>query len=295
MIVITTPTGNIGKRVVQLCLNGDEPLRVIARDPSKLPAEVRDRAEVIEGSHGDAAVIDRALDGADALFWLVPPEPRDISLEEHYVDFTHPAADAVKRRGVGHVVDVKAIAGGTRWAETAGLATASEHMSRLLAATGVNLRSLPAPAIMDNMMMQLKPITAQGMVFGPTDPDQKLPQVAAQDIAATAARFLLDRSWSGQADVPVLGPADISFNDMAATMADVLGRPVRYQQVSMNDFAEQLRGRGMPETFVQGFVDMMTAKAEGMDNVPPRNPETTTPTSFRQWVEQELKPAAAAQ
>lgn len=294
MIVITTPTGNIGKRVLQECLNDGEPIRVIARDPSKLLAEVRDRVEVIKGSHGEAGVIERALAGADALFWLVPPEPRDVTLEEHYVDFTRPAAAAIKQHGIKQVVDVKAIAGGTRWADTAGLATASQRMSDLLAATGVALRSLPAPAIMDNMLMQLKSITEQGVFFGPIDPDRKMPQVAARDIAATAARLLLDRSWNGQDDLPVVGPEDISFNDMAATMSDVLNRVVRYQQVSFDDFAQQLRQQKTPETFIQGFLEIMRAKNEGMDNAPRRNEETTTPTTFRRWCEDELKPAAEA-
>jgi hypothetical protein len=33
------------------------------------------------------------------------------------------------------------------------------------------------------------------------------------------------------------------------------------------------------------------AKNEGLDNQEPRTPESTTPTSFRQWCEEELKPA----
>ena len=95
-------------------------------------------------------------------------------------------------------------------------------------------------------MMQLKPIAEQGMVFGPMNPDHKVSQVAARDIAAVAARFLLDRSWTGQADVPVLGPENISFNEMAATMTEVLGRPVRYQQVSMEDFASSCAAGACP-------------------------------------------------
>lgn len=39
------------------------------------------------------------------------------------------------------------------------------------------------------------------------------------------------------------------------------------------------------------MVDMMTAKNEGLDNHEPRTPEATTPTSFRQWCEEVLKPA----
>jgi uncharacterized protein YbjT (DUF2867 family) len=49
MIVITTPTGNIGHQVLNHVLASDQPVRVIARDPAKLPAEVRDHVEVIQG------------------------------------------------------------------------------------------------------------------------------------------------------------------------------------------------------------------------------------------------------
>jgi uncharacterized protein YbjT (DUF2867 family) len=38
VIVITTPTGQIGRQVLGNLLDSGEQLRVIARDPSKLPA-----------------------------------------------------------------------------------------------------------------------------------------------------------------------------------------------------------------------------------------------------------------
>lgn len=37
MIVVTTPTGNIGRHVVRHLLDAGETVRVIARDPAKLP------------------------------------------------------------------------------------------------------------------------------------------------------------------------------------------------------------------------------------------------------------------
>jgi hypothetical protein len=35
----------------------------------------------------------------------------------------------------------------------------------------------------------------------------------------------------------------------------------------------------------------MRSKDEGIDDAATRTPESTTPTSFRHWCEQELKPA----
>jgi hypothetical protein len=48
MIVITTPTGQIGRQVLGNLLDSGEQLRVIARDPSQLPAEVREDLDIVE-------------------------------------------------------------------------------------------------------------------------------------------------------------------------------------------------------------------------------------------------------
>ena len=67
MIVITTPAGQIGRQVLGNLLENGQELRVITRDPSQIPAEVRQHVDVVEGSHGDAAVADKAFAGADAV------------------------------------------------------------------------------------------------------------------------------------------------------------------------------------------------------------------------------------
>jgi uncharacterized protein YbjT (DUF2867 family) len=124
MIVITTPTGQIGRQVLGNLLESGEQLRVIARDPSQLPAEVREDLDIVEGSHGDAAVMDKAFAGADAVFWLTPPDPRAPSVEAAFAGFTRPAAEAFTRHGVGRVVGVSMLGRGTPWAGQAGFVTA---------------------------------------------------------------------------------------------------------------------------------------------------------------------------
>jgi uncharacterized protein YbjT (DUF2867 family) len=74
MIVVTTPTGQIGQHVVRDLLAGDTAIRLIVRDAARLSPDVRERVQVVEGSHGEPQVIDRALDGAEALFWVAPPD-----------------------------------------------------------------------------------------------------------------------------------------------------------------------------------------------------------------------------
>src|SRR5580704_15024479 len=113
MIVITTPTGQIGRQVLDNLLGSGEELRVTVRDPSGLPAGVRENLDVVVGSHGDEAVVDKAFAGADAVFWLMPPDPRAPSVEAAFVGFTRPAAEAFKRHGVARIVAVSALGRGT--------------------------------------------------------------------------------------------------------------------------------------------------------------------------------------
>jgi len=291
VIVVTAPTGNIGHQVLERLLDGGEPIRVIARDLSRLPSDVRSRVEGVQGSHGDIQVVNQAFAGADAVFWLVPPDPRAKSIEAVYVGFTRPACEALKSRGVRRVVGVSALGRGTAVATSAGLVTASLAMDDLIASTGVSYRALTMPSFMDNILRQAGLIKSQSVFVSPISGNRKLPSCATRDIAAVAAKLLLDHSWSGRDDVPILGPEDLSFNDMARIMSEVLNKPVRFEQISFEAYKSRFIDFGMSEAMAQGMTDMAAAKNNGLDNAEPRTPENTTPTSFRQWCEEVLKPA----
>jgi uncharacterized protein YbjT (DUF2867 family) len=296
MIVITTPTGDIGSQLLNLLLEDShgEELRVIVRDPAKLPATVRDRVDIVTGSHGDPEVVGKAFAGADAVFWVVPPARQAASLDAAYSGFTRPAADAFTTYGVSHVVGVSAVGRGTPMADRAGHVTASLAMDDLIASTGVAYRALANPSFMDNLLRQVTSIRDDGVFTDTSDPDRRAPLASTGDIAAAGARLLLDRSWTGSGEVAVLGPEDLSPNEMAQIMSDVLGRPIRYEHESLDTFAARLTSFGLSAPIVTGMVDMMRAKNEGLDAGLTRTPETATPTTFRQWCEQVLKPAVNA-
>jgi uncharacterized protein YbjT (DUF2867 family) len=294
VIVITTPTGQIGRQVLGNLLESGAQLRVIARDPSQLPAEVRDDLDIVEGSHGDAAVVDKAFAGADAVFWLTPPDPLAPSVEAAFAGFTRPAAEAFTRHGVGRVVGVSMLGRGTPWAGRAGFASGSLAMDDLIAASGVAYRALANPYFMEDTARQAQSIKDQGVFFYPIAGDRKLPAVATRDIAAAASRLLLDARWSGAGEVPLLGPEDLSYTDMAEIMSQVLGKDVRFQQITFEAYKDRFVRLGMSDAMAQGYADLAWAKNEGLDNGVPRTPQNSTPTSFRQWCQEVLKPAVAS-
>lgn len=154
MIVVTAPTSLIGSQVLDRLVTTGAPVRVIARDPSRLPSETRDRVEVVTGSHGDDYTVGRAFAGVDAVFWLLPPDPRAESVTSAYVDFTRPARTALMEHGVARVVGVSALGRGTPVADSAGFVTGSLAMDDLIGSSGVAYRALTMPSFMDNLARQ---------------------------------------------------------------------------------------------------------------------------------------------
>src|SRR4051812_35236943 len=188
MIVITAPTGQIGSKLVDTLLRRGEPVRLVVRDPGKLPPEVRERAEIVIGSHRDPGVMDRGLEGADALFWLMPAAATASSPYEAYVTASIPGADAVVRHAVPRVVIVSALGRGSQI--YAGHVSASHAMEDLFRSTGAHVRALALPTFMDNILRQVATIRT-GVVSGTLPDGFTMPWIATKDIAALAAGYLV--------------------------------------------------------------------------------------------------------
>lgn len=292
MIVITTPTGRIGRRVLERVLEAEVPVRVVVRDPARLDDEVRGRVEVVPGAHDDVEVLSKAFAGADTLFWVVPPNPRAESAAGHYRSFTEAACRAITDQQVGRVVAVSSL--GRDYPEDAGLLTPAYLMDELLERTGVDYRALRMPFFMENLLNQVESIHGQGVFAQANAAERPLATVATRDVAEVAAGLLLDRGWSGQDDVPVIGPDALSPTEMATVIAQVLARPVRFHQVRPDDYKATMLGFGMTDAWAQGLVDMAVAQNNGVYDAELRTAPSVARTSFQQWCEEELRPAVQA-
>jgi uncharacterized protein YbjT (DUF2867 family) len=293
MIVITTPTGEIGRQVLDLTLDSGEAVRVIARHPSRLPARVHAHAEVVPGSHGDAGAITKALTGADGMFWLVPPPPfsHPGRAEGYYLDFTRPASEAIRGSEV-RVVGVTTLGHG--YQGNAGMLSAALAMDKLIEGAGAAYRALALPFFMENLLRQAQEIKEHGTFSMANAAGRPLPVVATRDIAAAAAALLLDTSWSGQASVPVVSPDNLTPDGMAEVISGTLGAAVRYRQVPVADRQAAMLRRGASQAMAQDMADMTEAQNNGIYDAEPRDPGSAAPTSFRQWCQDTLKPAVQA-
>ncbi|MDJ0345708.1 NAD(P)H-binding protein [Streptomyces sp. H10-C2] len=284
--------GVIGHQVLDDILDSAETIGVIARDPSRLSMRVRERIEVVQGAHNDISVVTEAFTGAASVLWLVPPNPHAQNAEDYYLDFGRPACEAIRSQGVKRVIGVSSL--GREFGKNAGLLSPAYVMDDLIESTGVSHRALRMPFFMENMLNQVEAIKSKGMILLANSADRNLSTVATRDIATVAAELLLDDSWSGQSGVPVVGPDDLSPNDMAKVMSEVLERPVRFQQVPGPDYKTAMMQYGMSEAWAQGLADMAEAQNKGVYDAESDTPQSTTPTSFRQWCEEVLRPAVLA-
>ena len=258
MIVVTTPTEQIGHQILARLVDSGKSVRVIVRDHSRLDPQVRDRVEVVQGSHDDIDVVTKAFAGADCVFWLVPPNPHAQHIMDYYLNFTRPMCEAIKSQGVKRVVGVTSL--GHEFGKNAGLLSAAFAMDELIESTGVSYRALEMPFFMENLLNQVEAITSQGMFFMANASDRPLATVATSDIAEAAVKLLLDDSWSGQEGVPVVSPDELSPNDMAQIVSEVLEHPVHFQQVNHEDYKAKMMQYGMTEAWAQGLVDMAAAQ-----------------------------------
>jgi uncharacterized protein YbjT (DUF2867 family) len=288
MLVVTTPTGQIGHQTLTHLLAYGEPIRVIVRDASRLDREVRDHTEIFEGSHGDPSVLARALDGAEGLLWLVPPSLEGVTARERYLEFTRPAAEAIRAHGVSHVVGISSA--GHDWPESAGLLSAAFAMDAEIERTDVAYRALSMPAYMENLLGQADAIREQATFAMAYDTDRVLALVATRDIAAVGAALLADRSWEGQGNLPVFGPDHLTPVQMAEIVSDVLGRTVTYKQLTLPEVAATMIRHGASEGVAHDMVEMISAQNAGIYDAD-QAAASPAPTSFQTWCEEILRPA----
>ena len=289
-IAVTTPTGQIGKRVVERLLEADAELVVLARDPAKLSADVRARADVRQGTLEDAAFVAGATAGADTLFLLIPPNYTPEDWGAWQLAIGRNAADAVRANGIRRVVLLSS-AGAHR--HDLGPISRLGDIERLLQAAAPDVAALRAGFFMENLLQSVPTIQEQGTIFQAVGPEVALPFVATRDLGDEAARWLMDPSWSGHVTPLVVGPQEVTLPATAGIVAEAIGRPVAFVPIPPEAVREALLGMGASESVAAGYAQMMRGLNDSSFELEPRDAITRGPTTLAEWVRTSLAPALA--
>jgi uncharacterized protein YbjT (DUF2867 family) len=286
-IVVTTPTGNVGSHLVRVLVQAGSRPTLFMRDAAKLDDEVLAHVDVVEGDQLDAADVVRATEGAEALYWVDPSTGADDPIAA-YAQLGENAAKAVTENAIPRAVFQSS--GGAELRNGAGEIDGLAATEEALDATGASVLHLRCGLFFTNLLMDLHGLN-EGVLRVTWPVDLPMPWVDPRDIAEVAAARLLASDWAGRQVQAVHGPEDLSYERVAAIVAEATGRPLRAEQIPDDAMRGALRSVGLGELQVEGILGMSVGMRE--DYVPEneRTFLTTTPTSLAAWAHANLRSA----
>jgi uncharacterized protein YbjT (DUF2867 family) len=261
-------TGQIGGVIARALLAANQPVRAVVRDAGKGQAWSERGCEVALATIEDAASLAAAFRGAEGVFVLVPPnfDPLPGFPEAQAIGKTLRATLAQANPGrVLYLSTIGAQAGEPN------LLTQHTIIEQALAGLPMPVTFLRPAWFMENSSWDVAPAKNQGVIPSFLHPlDRPVPMVATADIGRVAAG-LLQVAWNGQRVIELEGPRRVTPNEIAATFAKLLDRPVRMETVPRETWEALFKSQGMKnpmprirmlDGFNEGWIDFERGEAD---------------------------------
>ncbi|WP_113704398.1 NAD(P)H-binding protein [Nonomuraea lactucae] len=267
-ILVTGPTGNVGKHVVSRLAEAGLAVRALVRDPSRarLPAGV----EVVRGDLTAPETLEPALRDVEAVFLIWPGFAAETA---------EPVVAAVAkqaRRVVYLSADVAELA------EDEEPTLFHQELERLIRRTGMAWTFLRPSGFATNTLGWAGQIR-QGVVRWPYG-EASRSLIHEEDIAAVAVHVLTSGGHAGAAYV-ITGPERLTQAEQVRIIGEATGREVRWEELPPETAREELLAAwGDP-----GFVDGALAAWASFVAAPERVTDTVRrllgrqPRTFREW------------
>lgn len=252
-IVVTTPTGHIGNKLANILLDRKSHVTLIARHPEKVKDLASRGAKVIAGEHSDPAIVDQAVRGADALFWLTPSEITSHDPLGTARRMAEAGASVIRKHPGLHVVQLSS-AGAFLPSGTGPIVGLHETEEKFRAA-GKNIVSLRPNEFMENVFFSLPTIIGQDSIFTSISGSTKAPFIATQDIAEVAAEFLL-KPVDGHHVVDIVGPQELSLDEWARIAGQAIGKQIHVVTVPGDKLKAAMSQSGMSPEMAALLVEM---------------------------------------
>jgi uncharacterized protein YbjT (DUF2867 family) len=246
MILVTGATGTIGRPLVDALIGEGAKVRAITRDPqaANLPAGV----EVAEADPSRPDTIAPFLEGVTALFL----HPRAVGLAAAQL------LELARDRGVKRVVALSA----TNVDDTLDQQPSryngdrNKEVEDAAAASGLDWVSLRASSFaIDTLYAWGAQIRAGDLVRYPYASFAEAP-IHERDLAGVAAHALRSDALVARRGrrLELTGPQSLTQQEMLAIIGEVIGRPLRYQEIPPEVARQGMVERGFPEPFVQALM-----------------------------------------
>ena len=220
MILVTGATGTVGGAVARSLAGKGRPVRLLARDPRCV--EVRGSGvETVRADYADPRGLEAAFRDVTHAFVAT----NDPLRPQHDANLL----TAAQRSGVRHVVRLSALA--VEDPQAGDLITDWHRgCEQRIAASGLTWTFVRSRAYMSNTLAWVDSVR-EGVVRAPYG-TARAACVDPRDVAEVAVRALTEPGHEGQAH-PVTGPVAINAVEQAEQLAELLGRPLRFEQITL--------------------------------------------------------------
>ena len=252
--VITGASGHLGRLVVdQLLAAGTSPAQVVAtgRDAGKLADLALNGVTVRRADFADPSTLDEAFAGAEAMVLV-----STTTVGERF-DNARNAIDAAARAGVPRIAYTSIVNASTARMTLADAHRRTEDYLRDSGSAFVILRN---GWYLENYTDQLPMITRYRALLGSAH-DGLVSAASRRDYAAAAAAVLTQGGHLGA--TYELGGTPFTLTELAATISDVLGTHIAYQDMSVDDYASALTAAGLPPETAAAVADADAGLARG--------------------------------
>ncbi|WP_326741593.1 NAD(P)H-binding protein [Streptomyces sp. NBC_01768] len=255
IVAVTGASGAVGGRVAQRLTRAGVPVRLLGRDPSRLP-ELPGAVAAPPAPYGDGEAMRRALAGAHTLF-LVSAHESPYRVREHTT-----AVDAAVAVGVERIVYVSFLGA----APDATFTFARDHWH-----TEAHIRAADVryTFLRDSLYLAGIPAMtgADGVLRGPGG-DGRVAAVAHDDIADAAVAVLLADTESADTrydgiTYDLTGPEAFTLTEAAEELSRVTGRTIGYVAETREEAYASRAQYGAEDWEVAGWVTSYEAIATG--------------------------------
>ena len=244
LILVTRATGTVGRLLIDALAVEGADVRAVTRNPRSagLPAGV----EVYEGDPSRPETIDSSLRGATGLF-LNPRAVGEAAAGELLA--------LVRERGVKRVVVLSAINVDDAPDQQPSRFNGDRNKEVEEAAydSGLEWVSLRSNTLASNTLISWgAQIRAGDTVRGPYAASAES-LIHERDVAGVGARAFLTDELTGR-KLELTGPQSLTQEQMVTIIGDVIGRPLRYEEVPSEVVVSSMVQRGLSEPFVGALM-----------------------------------------
>jgi NAD(P)H dehydrogenase (quinone) len=256
-IVITGVTGQLGGLVVKHLLDkgvSAEQIRGVAREPGKAAGLRELGLEIVPGDYDDPASLLKAFEGASKLLFVSAPSfDNTLRIRQHAT-----VVEAARNAGVGQIVYT-----GIAFPEKMKLGLENVHLATEYMIKTTNLpytflRNAFYMAILVNE--SLRGVVASGELVT-SAPTGRMNYVTSNDLALAAATVLSGEGHENRI-YELASPQPFSYDEFAALLSEVAGKPVKHQAVSSQEAIDRLAQAGVPAARAGFLVNGVYAAIE---------------------------------